>query len=129
MVLNIVFMVLSLAVGLSFIFLLITSGEFEEYITPLDKKDFMLSEIYGVGYKIIKITNMEFKSREANKVRENVVVLYGERYAEFYVRAYYAQKISIIYLVAALLISVISKYRGIDSKSKEINYFLIGNNI
>lgn len=106
MVLNIVFMVLSLAVGLSFIFLLITSGEFEEYITPLDKKDFMLSEIYGVGYKIIKITNMEFKSREANKVRENVVVLYGERYAEFYVRAYYAQKISLIYLVAALLISV-----------------------
>lgn len=114
MVLNIVFMVLSLAVSLSFVFFMITSGEFEEYITPLDKKEFMLSEIYGVGFKIIKMTNMEFKSREANKIRENAVILYGERYAEFYVRAYYAQKISMIYLVAALITSVSALASGSD---------------
>ena len=53
LVLNIIFLALSLFSGLSFIFLLLTSGEFEEYIKPLDKKEFMMPEIYGVGFKIM----------------------------------------------------------------------------
>ena len=102
MVLNIVFLALSLLVGLSFVILLITSGEFEEYITPLDSKEFMMTEIYGVGFKVMKILKLEFKSREAVQTRENVVVLYGERYADFYLRAFYAQKISLIYFIFAI---------------------------
>jgi len=102
MVLNIVFLALSLFVGLSFVILLITSGEFEEYITPLDSKEFMMTEIYGVGFKVMKILKLEFKSREAVQTRENVVVLYGERYADFYLRAFYAQKISLIYFIFAI---------------------------
>lgn len=102
MVLNIVFLALSLFVGLSFVVLLITSGEFEEYITPLDSKEFMMTEIYGVGFKVMKILKLEFKSREAVQTRENVVVLYGERYSDFYLRAFYAQKISLIYFIFAI---------------------------
>lgn len=102
MVLNIVFLVLSLFFGLSFIMLLLTSGEFEDYIKPLDKKEFMLSEIYGVGFKIMKMFKFEFKNREANQIRENVVILYGERYADYYLRVLYAQKISLIYLCFAV---------------------------
>lgn len=101
MVLNIIFLVLSLSVAFSFIILLLTAGEFEEYITPLDKKEFMLSEIYGVGFKIMKIFKFEYKSRGANQLREEVSILYGERYADYYMRVLYAQKISIIYLCFA----------------------------
>ena len=52
LILNIVILTLSLFSGLSFVFLLLTSGEFEEYIKPLDKKQFMLPEVYGVGFKL-----------------------------------------------------------------------------
>lgn len=103
MVLNIIFLALSLFAGISFIVLLISSEEFDEYIAPLDKKEFMLPEIYGVGFKLIKMFNIEFKGREANQIRENIVILYGERYADYYVRVFYAQKISLIYLIFAVM--------------------------
>lgn len=99
MVLNIIFLVLSLTLGLSFVIFLVTAGEFEGYITPLDSKQFMLPEIYGVGFKILKLVKFEYKTRGANELRENVVILYGERYADYYMRVFYAQKISICYLI------------------------------
>lgn len=114
MVLNIIFLVLSLLSGISFVFLLLTSGEFEDYITPLDKKEFMLPEIYGVGFNIIKLFKMEFKNREANQIREKVVILYGERYADYYLRVLYAQKISLIYLVFTAVCALSALAEGTD---------------
>ena len=113
-ILNIVFLALSVLSSLSFVILLLTSGEFEEYIKPLDKKEFMLPEIYGVGFKIMKIFKIEFKSREANQIRENVVVLYGERYADYYLRVFYAQRISIIYLCFAVACALSALADGTD---------------
>ncbi len=114
LVLNIVFLTLSLFSGLSFIVLLLTSGEFEEYIKPLDKKEFMMPEIYGVGFKLLKLFKFEFKSREANQLRETASILYGERYADYYMRVIYAQRISIIYLCFAVACGVCSLASGTD---------------
>lgn len=114
MVLNIVFLVLSLITGLSFLFLLLTAGEFEEYITPLDKKEFMLPEIYGVGFKFLKIFKFEYKSRGANQLRENASILYGERYADYYMRVLYAQRISITYLVFVVGCAISALAEGTD---------------
>lgn len=114
LILNIVFLTLSLFTGLSFVFLLLTSGEFEEYIKPLDKKEFMLPEIYGVGFKFMKMFKFEFKSREANQLRESVTILYGERYADYYMRVMYAQRISLVYLSFAAGCSLCSLAEGTD---------------
>ena len=114
MVLNIIFLSLSLLVGFSFVLLLLTSGEFQEYITPLDKKQFMMPEIYGVGFKVAKILKLEYKSREARQIRDKVTVLYGERYADYYLRVLYAQKISIIYFVFALICGLSALAEGTD---------------
>lgn len=114
MVLNIVFLSLSLLVGLSFVLLLLTSGEFQEYITPLDKKQFMMPEIYGVGFKAAKILKLEYKTREARQTRDNAVILYGERYADYYLRVLYAQKISIVYFVFAIICGLSALAEGTD---------------
>lgn len=114
MILNIVFLVLSLLSGGSFIFFLITSSKYESYITPLDSKEFMFPEIYGVGFKIMDMFKFEFKNREANQVRENVVILYGERYADYYMRVFYAQKISLIYLFFAVFCAISALASGTD---------------
>lgn len=114
LILNIVFLVLSLFSGLSFVLLLLTSGEFEAYIKPLDKKEFMLPEIYGVGFKIMKMFKFEFKNREANQARENAALLYGERYADYYMRVMYAQRISITYLCFAVACGICALAEGTD---------------
>lgn len=114
MILNIVFLVLSLLSGGSFIFFLVTSSKYESYITPLNNKDFMMPEIYAVGFKIMDMFKFEFKNREANQVRENVVILYGERYADYYMRVFYAQKISLIYLFFAIFSAGSALVEGTD---------------
>lgn len=114
MILNIVFLVLSLVVGGSFVVFLAASEKYESYITPLDKKEYMLPEIYGVGFRIIDLFKMEFKTTAANQLREHVVILYGERYADYYLRVIYAQKFSIVYLVAALGCALSSLAEGTD---------------
>lgn len=122
MILNIVFLILSLTAGFSFIFLLLASGEFEEYITPLDKKEFMLPEIYGVGFKLLQMFKFEYKSRGANQLREEVSILYGEKYADYYMRVLYAQKISIIYLCFAGACGLSALAEGTD----KLLLFMVG---
>lgn len=114
MVLNIIFLSLSLLAGGSFVLLLLTSGEFEKYITPLDRKEFMMPELYGVGFKVAKILKLEYKSREGDQTRENAVILYGERYADYYLRVLYAQKISLVYFVFALVCALSALAEGTD---------------
>ncbi len=121
MILNILFLVLSLASGGSLIFLLLTSGEFEEYVTPLDKKEFMLPEVYVIGFKLLKMFNFEYKTRTANQLREQVSILYGERYADYYLRVLYAQRISITYLCFVIFAAVCSLAEGSD---KLVLFFL-----
>ncbi len=113
-ILNILFLILSLSSGFSFIFLLLTSGEFEDYIKPLDKKEFMLPEVYGVGFKVMKMLKFEFKSKDANKLRENVAILYGERYADYYMRVMFAQRISLTYLIFAIGCALCTLAEGTD---------------
>lgn len=114
MVLNIIFLSLSLVSGLSFLLLLLTAGEFEGYITPLDKKEFMLPEIYGVGFKLLKLFKFDYKTRGANQFRENAAILYGERYADYYMRVLYAQRISITYLVVVVGCAISALAEGSD---------------
>lgn len=114
MILNIVFLALSLTAGLSFLLLLLTAGEFEDYIAPLDKKKFMLPEVYGVGFKLLKMFKIEYKSRNANELREKASILYGERYADYYLRVFYAQRISICYLIFVIGCAISTLADGSD---------------
>lgn len=114
MVLNIIFLSLSLTTGLSFLLLLLISGEFDDYISPLNKKEFMFPEIYGVGFKLLKLFKFDYKTRGANQLRENAVILYGERYADYYLCVFYAQRISITYLIVAVGCAISAIAEGND---------------
>ncbi len=114
MIINIIFLALSLLIGLSFVILLLLSGKYDEYITPLDKKEFMLPEVYGVGFVLLDMFKFQYKTREANLLRENVAVLYGERYADYYLRVLYAQRISLTYMCFAFACAISAMAEGTD---------------
>lgn len=114
MILNIIFSALSLVVGASFVILLLTSGEFDSYIAPLDKEQFKFTEVYGVGFKVLKLFKIELKGKEANQIRESVTILYGERYAEYYLQVMYAQRISTIYMIFAVFCGISALAEGTD---------------
>ncbi len=89
------------AAGL-FVFLLFSSNEYDNMISPLDEKEFLLKNIYGVGFKMMEIFKIDLKNKKANDLREKIKILYGDKYAEFYLRVYYAQRLSLSALVLVL---------------------------
>lgn len=121
-ILGLVFLVLSVAVSTSFIILLISSSEFDEYLEPLDPKDFVFIEIFGVGFKILKIIKFDFKTAMARKTRDHIVSLYGEKYADYYLQVYYAQKISLSYFIFAAISAVAAMMDG----TNRILFFVMG---
>ncbi|MDR1328139.1 MAG: type II secretion system F family protein [Oscillospiraceae bacterium] len=69
---------------------------------PLVEKEYPLKEIYFVGLALIEAVKYPYKSKSDRKLRREVSVLYGERYADYYLRVVYAQKLTMALTVAVL---------------------------
>ena len=121
-ILQIVFFALSILTSASFVFLLITSSDYDEYLEPLDPKDFVFIDIFGVGFKILKLIKFDFKTSMARKTRDQVVTLYGEKYADYYLQVYYAQKNSLSYFVFTAITAVAAMVGGVNS----VLFFVMG---
>ena len=61
---------------------------------PLDEKEYPLKEIYFVGYAVTELINYQYKSKADRKLRKNLEALYGAKYADYYLRVIYSQKIT-----------------------------------
>jgi tight adherence protein C len=66
----------------------------------LTEKEYPLKEIYFVGYALIESINYKFKSKGDRKLRKEITVLYGEKFADYYMRVVYSQKITMALTVA-----------------------------
>lgn len=60
----------------------------------LDEKDFPLKDLYVEGYTLMKLVNYQYNSRRDRKLHKEICVLYGKKYADYYIRVIYAQKIT-----------------------------------
>jgi Flp pilus assembly protein TadC len=99
MIFGLIVLILTILFNGIFIFLLLTSGEYKNFIEPIDEKNFPLKSIYGVGFKLIELFKIDFKSNRANLLRQEAIILYGEKYGDYYLRVLYAQKFSMCFLV------------------------------
>lgn len=99
MIASIVILGITVLVSMLFIIFLMKSGQYNDYIANLDGKQFPIKEIYGVGFVLADKLKLDYKSKFANDLRQQVVILYGEKYSEFYIRVLYAQKFSICWLI------------------------------
>lgn len=69
---------------------------------PLDEKTFMLKEIYFVGYALLGMIGYRYKTKHDRKLRKEIGVLFGEKYAEYYLRVIHAQSLTISLTVLIL---------------------------
>lgn len=61
----------------------------------LIEKDFPFKEIYGLGYAVLTTFGYRYKSKGDRKLRQELDVLYGEKYSEYYLRVIRSQQITI----------------------------------
>ena len=90
----------SLALSAGAVFLLLTDAKYRELTEPLNAKEWPLHETYGIGFRVLELMKFDFRGKAANLLRQQVSILYGDKFAEYYLRILYAQKISLSYLTA-----------------------------
>ena len=101
-----IFDIIIFAIG--FIFLIIwmvfffKGKKYESLFAGLDERDYMFKEIYFVGYAIMEMIGYQYRSKADRKLRKEISVLYGDKYADYYLRVTYAQKTTIAFTLFVL---------------------------
>lgn len=70
----------------------------------LDENEYPFKEIYFVGYAVMELIHYEYKSKGDRKLRKELSILYGDKYAEYYIRVIYAQKTTIALTLLTLAV-------------------------
>ncbi|MBE6961231.1 MAG: pilus assembly protein TadC [Ruminococcaceae bacterium] len=72
----------------------------------LEEKDYPFKEIYGLGYAVLELFRYKYKSKNDRKLRQQLDILYGSKYCEYYLRVIHAQQITLAFTVFVLSFAV-----------------------
>lgn len=112
---KLIIILIALILGCGEIVLLL-SKKYTELLTPLDDKEFPLKDLYGLGFGLMSIFRIDFKTNTENSLRERIRILHGEKFAEYYLRVYCAQRLTftaLTFLGCAILAALASGNDGI----------------
>lgn len=90
-----------ISIGSSIVFLLIwlmlyfKGRKYNSLFDALEEKDYPFKELYGMGYAFMEMIHYPYKSKWDRKIRNDLTILYTEKYAEYYLRVIYAQIITL----------------------------------
>lgn len=68
----------------------------------LDAQEYPLKDIYFVGYAVMETVKYGYKSKNDRKLRRNLEVLYGPKYADYYLRVVYSQKVTLSFTMLVI---------------------------
>lgn len=85
--------------GLLFVILLIVGKKYDNMIEQLNDKEFPLNQLYGVGFTLLNIGKHNFTSKSERKRRQQIALIYGEKYSEYYLRVNAAERLTFFALL------------------------------
>ncbi len=95
-----------LAIGivllLVWLFLFFYGKKYGQLFVSLDEKEYPLCQIYSTGYAFWELAGKTYKNKKDRKLRQQVEILYGKKYTEFYLRVIYAQKMTYAMLLVVV---------------------------
>lgn len=104
--LSIAVMAIGSVLAFVLIVLLLTCKKYDSFIEPLDSKEFPLCELYGVGFALINLLQVNFTSKSERKRRQYIALLYGEKHSEYYLRVNAAERLTLSFLMAVVGLSL-----------------------
>lgn len=99
---SMIVMVIATVFAAVFILLLLAGKKYDAWIEPLDNKEFILCELYGVGFVVLDLIKYNFTSKAERKRRQQIALIYGEKHAEYYLRVNAAERITLALLILVL---------------------------
>ncbi|MBE5944456.1 MAG: pilus assembly protein TadC [Lachnospiraceae bacterium] len=78
----------------------------------LEESEYPLKELFFWGYGVMEFFHYTYKGKSDRKLRQSAEILYEKKYAEFYIRLSYAQKLtyaSLLFLIGFVLYGLTSE--------------------
>ena len=100
--LSITIMIFGSVLALVYILLLASSKQYNYLLEPLNKKEFLLCDLYGVGFKMLDIVKYKYTSRGERAKKQHLALIYGEKHAEYYLRINAAQRLTMAFTFIVL---------------------------
>lgn len=97
---NIIIMSTGTLLAIVFIIFLFIGKKYDDYLKPLNSKEFPLYELYGFGLALLDTIKYRYGSKRERDRRKEVQLIYEEKYADYYLSVLAAQRITISVLVA-----------------------------
>ena len=99
---TIVIMSVGSVLGVVFCIFLMNAGKYSATIEPLNSKEFPFFEIYGVGFGILDLIKYDFGTKSERKRKQQIAYIYGEKYAEYYLRVNAAERFTFTFALVVL---------------------------
>lgn len=100
--LSLVIMSIATILTVVFILLMLAGKKYDEWIAPLDSKEFPLCELYGVGFVLLDLFKHSFTTKKERKRRQQIALIYGEKHSEYYLRVNAAERYTLAFLLTVL---------------------------
>ena len=97
--LSLIIMSLATLMTVLFVILLLAGKKYDEWIAPLDDKEYPLCGLYGVGFVLADLIKYNFASKSERKRRQDLALLYGDKHSEYYLRVNAAEKLTLSLLI------------------------------
>ena len=83
-ILDFVFIIFGAVALIIWMILFIKGNKYNSMFEVLSENEFRLKDIYGMGYAVLEMIGYNYKSKKDRKLRQELDVLYGEKYSESY---------------------------------------------
>lgn len=90
----------------AWLFFFFKGMKYAELFETLEENDYPFKEIYFLGYAVMETIHYQYKSKQDRKVRKELSILYGDKYAEYFLRVVYAQKVTMAFTLLAIAVPV-----------------------
>ena len=87
-ILDFIFIIFGAAALIIWMILFIKGNKYNSMFEVLSENEFRLKDIYGMGYVVLEMIGYNYKSKKDRKLRQELDVLYGEKYSEYYLRVF-----------------------------------------
>lgn len=80
--------------------------KYSEMFDAIQENDFPLKDIYGLGYAVLETFKYNYKSKNDRKLRQQLEILYGNKYCEYYLRVIHSQQVTFFLTVLVIAFSL-----------------------
>ncbi|MFZ5988480.1 MAG: type II secretion system F family protein [Bacillota bacterium] len=101
---NLVMLIIFCAVlGLNVLFFLLSLNKYNDYIEPLNEKDFKLKKFMPMAFFILDTIKYKYSSKYDRDLLTKIAEIYGAKYSYYYLQVHWANKITFVLLALVFL--------------------------